>query len=136
MAVHAQLKQVDHSRFLARADDGPAYMIDGGDEACGTTPMQMMLMSIAACTSIDVSHILAKKRVQLAEFQVNIVGEEAQEHPQRFTKLIIEYVFHGKNLKTKALEQAIELSETKYCCALASVNAELESSYRIVTSNE
>ena len=136
MTVQAQIKRGDHSRFIARADNGPAYVIDSSDEVCGTNPMQMLLMSVVGCTSIDVSNILVKKRIQLSEFEVNIVGEEAQEHPKRFTRLTIEYVFHGNNLKTKALEQAIELSETKYCCALATINAEIESSYRIVSSNE
>lgn len=132
MTIQAHLERVDETCFVAKSSGGPAYVIDSGDEAGGTTPMQMLLMGIAGCTAIDVNHILAKKRIELAEFEVNIVGEEAIEHPQRFTKLIIEYVFHGMRLRPKALEQAIELSETKYCCALASVNAELESSYRIV----
>ena len=136
MTIKAQIKRVDESRFIARADNGPTYVLDSSDEASATCPMQMLLMSIAGCTSIDVSHILAKKRIQLTGFEVNIIGEEAEEHPQRFTKLLIEYVFHGTNLKTKALEQAIELSETKYCCALASVNAELESTYRIAETRE
>ena len=90
MTVQAQLKRIDNSRFMARADNGPAYVIDSSDEACGTNPMQMLLMSIAGCTSIDVSNILLKKRIQLAVFEVNIVAEEAQEHPKRFTKLTIE----------------------------------------------
>lgn len=132
MTIQAHLERVDDTCFVAKSGDGPAYVIDSGEEAGGTTPMQMLLMGIAGCTSIDVNHILAKKRVELVEFEVNIIGEEAVEHPQRFTKLIVEYVFHGKNLRTKALETAIELSETKYCCALASVNAALESSYRVV----
>ena len=132
MSVTANLKLIDNQRFVARSGNGPAYVIDSGDDDGGVNPMQMLLMSVAGCTAIDVIGILTKKRVKLDGFEVNVVGEEAQEHPQRYTKLLIEYLFYGKGIRIKALEQAIELSETKYCCALASVNAELESSYRVV----
>jgi len=38
----------------------------------------------------------------------------------------------GSGIKAKAVEQAIGLSETKYCSAMASLNAEFEHSYRII----
>ena len=132
MTVTANLKLIDNQRFVARSENGPAYLIDSADGEGGGNPMQMLLMSIAGCTAIDVIGILTKKRIKLDGFEVNIVGEEALQHPQRYTKLIIEYLFYGQGIRIKALEQAIELSETKYCCALASVNAELESSYRVI----
>ena len=52
--------------------------------------------------------------------------------PKRYTKIQIEYVLHGKDIKPRAVEQAIELSESKYCRAMASLNAAFEHSYRIV----
>ncbi|MFT5658546.1 MAG: putative redox protein [Gammaproteobacteria bacterium] len=131
MTVNAKLKLIDNNRFVARSGNSPAYVIDSADGEGGVNPMQMLLMSVAGCTAIDVIGILTKKRIKLSGFEVNIVGDEAEEHPQRYTKLNIEYVFYGSNIRSKALEQAIELSETRYCCALASLNAELESSYRV-----
>ena len=81
---------------------------------------------------VDNARFLARKRTSLSGFEVNISGEEAEEHPQRYTRLIIEYVFYGRDIRDKAVEQAIKLSETKYCCALASLNAKVTSSYRVV----
>ena len=132
MTEKAQLKLIDNLRFVVRSGSGPALIIDGTDNEGGTKPMQMLLMSIAGCTAIDVVGILVKKRINLSGFEVNISGEEAEEHPQRFTKFSIEYVVYGNDIRVKAVEQAIELSETKYCCAMASVNAEVESAYRIL----
>ena len=62
----------------------------------------------------------------------NIAGERAEEYPKRYTDVHIEFVLHGKGIKPKAVEQAIALSTTKYCGAMASLNADVKTTYRIV----
>lgn len=132
MAVQAQLKWMDGMQFIARAGDGPAVVIDTPESKGGPSPMQLVLIGIAGCTAVDVISIMQKKRANVSAFQVNITGERAEEHPKRYTNIQIEYVLHGKGIQPKAVEQAIALSETKYCSAMASVNAKFESRYRIV----
>jgi putative redox protein len=132
MAVEAQLKWTDGIQFIARAGDGPAVVIDGPESGSGASPMQLVLIGIAGCTAVDVILIMQKKRVNVTDFQVNITGQRAEEHPKRFTNIRIEYVLSGKGIKPNAVEQAIQLSETKYCSAM--LNASFESSYRIVDS--
>jgi putative redox protein len=134
MTIKARLKWTDGLQFVARADKGPAVILDSSDGASGASPMQLVLMGVAGCTAIDIVVILKKKRVQLSRFEIEIEGIQAQENPKRFTNLTITYILTGKGIKPKAVEQAIELSETKYCSALASVNAEVEHNYRIVES--
>lgn len=136
MAVQAQLKWIDGMQFIARAGDGPAVVIDDPESKGGASPMQLVLIGIAGCTAVDVILIMQKKRVKVTEFHVNITGERAQEHPKRYTNIQIEYVLHGKGIEPKAVEQAITLSETKYCSAMASLNASFASSYRIVDSEQ
>jgi len=136
MAIQAQLKWTDESQFIARAGNGPAVVVDSHEGGSGPSPMELVLIGVAGCTAIDVISIMKKKRVNFADFQVNITGEHAEKHPKRYTNIHIEYIFHGKGLKPKALEQAIQLSETKFCSAMASLNAEFEHSYRIVESDE
>jgi putative redox protein len=70
--------------------------------------------------------------VQLSRFEIMVEGEQAEDHPRRYTKIAIEYILHGNGIKPKAVEQAIDLSEKKYCSAMASLNAVFEHSYRIV----
>jgi putative redox protein len=94
--------------------------------------MEMVLIGVAGCSAIDVIMIMGKKRVQVTGFQVNITGERAEEYPKRYTDIHIEFVLHGKGIKPKAVEQAIQLSETKYCGAMASLNADFKTTYRIV----
>jgi len=132
MHINAQLKWTDGMQFVARAGKGPAVVIDSSDGGSGASPMELVLIGVAGCTAIDVIMILQKKRADVTDFQINISGERAEEHPQRYTKIQIEYVLHGKDIKPKAVEQAIQLSETKYCSASASLNAVVESAFRIV----
>jgi putative redox protein len=136
MAKQAQLKWIDGLQFVARAGDAPAVVIDNPESKGGPSPMQLVLIGVAGCIAMDVISILQKKRADITDFQVNITGERAEDHPRRYTNIQIEFVLHGKGITPKAAEQAIQLSETKYCSAMASLNADFESSYRIVDSEQ
>jgi putative redox protein len=135
MAMQAQLKWINGMQFIARAGDSPAVVIDNPESKGGPSPMQLVLIGVAGCSAIDVISILQKKRTNVTDFQVNISAERAEDHPKRYTKIQIEFVLHGKGIKPKAAEQAIQLSEKKYCSALASLNASFESTYRIVDTD-
>ncbi len=132
MAVQAKLNWTGGFQFVARAENGPGIVLDSSDGGSGPTPMQMVLMGVAGCTAMDVVSILKKKRVSITDLHVNISGEQAEEHPKRYTHINIEFVVHGKGVKPQDVERSIELSATKYCSAMASVNADIEHTYRIV----
>ena len=132
MTVKAQINWTEGMQFIARAGKGPAVVLDSSEGGSGPSPMEMVLMGVAGCAAIDVIMIMGKKRAQVTDFMVNITGERAEEYPKRYTVVHIEFVLHGKGIKPKAVEQAIQLSETKYCGAMASLNADFKSTYRIV----
>jgi len=98
--------------------------------------MQLVILGVAGCTAIDVVLIMQKKRTHLAGFQVNIKGEQAETEPNRYTRIHIEYVLVGEDIKPKAVEQAIRLSEQTYCSAMASLNAEFTHAYRILKPSD
>ena len=132
MTVKAQIKWTNGMQFIARAGKGPAVVLDSSEGGSGPSPMEMVLMGVAGCSAIDVIMIMGKKRAQVTDFMVNITGERAEEYPKRYTVVHIEFVLHGKGIKPKAVEQAIQLSETKYCGAMASLNADFNTTFRIV----
>ena len=132
MAVRAHLKRTDGLQFVARSGNGPAVVIDSSEGGSGASPMQLVLMGIAGCTAIDIAVIIEKKRIRMSRFEIVITGDQAEDHPKRYTKIAIEYLLYGKGIKPKAVEQAIELSQKKYCSAMASLNAAFEHSYRII----
>jgi putative redox protein len=132
MTIKAQLKWTDGLQFVARAGNGPAVVLDSSDGGSGPSPMEMVLIGVAGCTAIDVILIMQKKRAAIADFQVNVSGQRTEEYPKRYTDIQIEFVLYGNDIKPTAVEQAIRLSETKYCGAMASLDAEFKTTYRIV----
>ena len=132
MTVKAQIKWTEGMQFIARAGNGPAVVLDSSEGGSGPSPMELVLIGVAGCSAIDVIMIMEKKRAQVTDFQINITGERAEEYPKRYPDIRMEFVLPGKDIKPKAVEQAIQLSETKYCGAMASLNATFETIYRIV----
>jgi putative redox protein len=132
MTIKAKLEWKEKMRFVGQAGDSPSVVLDDTDGKTGPTPMEMVLIGIAGCTAMDVISILKKKRAEVTRFEVNITGERADDHPKRYTKFLVEYMLEGKGLSPKDVERSIELSVTKYCSAMASVSAPVETRYRIV----
>jgi putative redox protein len=101
-------------------------------EQKGVSPMEMLLMAKAGCTGMDIVSILEKKRQPLKDFKVNVRGVRAPEPPRIWTHIEVEYLVWGE-IQPEALEQAISLSEEKYCSVgvMLSKAAEIKSSYKI-----
>ena len=131
MAVSAELKWTDGLQFMARADGSPAVVLDNHEGGSGPTPMEMVLMGAAGCTAMDVISIMKKKRMPVERFEVTIDGDQAEDHPKRYTAIRIMYTFIGKGVKPEAVERAIDLSQNKYCSVMASLNADVAYAYEI-----
>jgi len=97
----------------------------------GTSPTEMLLLGVAGCTGMDVISILQKKRQQVTAFHLNIKGLRSIEHPKAYTRIEIEYVVRGHAIAPDAVARSIELSVTKYCSVIASLKAEIVTSFRI-----
>ncbi len=80
------------------------------------SPVEMLLVGLAGCTGIDVIDILKKKRQVPVEFKIRVRGSQRIDtYPKAYTSFEVEYLLWGENLIAKDVEQAIQLSEEKYC---------------------
>jgi len=79
--------------------------------------MEMLLMGMGGCTAVDVVHILRKARQDLRGCELQLEAERADSDPKVFTDIRVHFILTGKNLSTKHVERAIELSAEKYCSA-------------------
>lgn len=109
--------------FTGTANTGFTVALDAhpnvGGNNNGFRPMELMAISLAGCTAMDVISIMRKKRQDVTRFEVKVHTEQATGHPHVFTSAVIEYIFHGRGLDPAAVERAIELSKTRYCPAQA-----------------
>ena len=122
----AIVKHIKGVTFLGKSDSNHWVTMDGpesfGGSDAGTRPKELLLIALGGCTGSDVITILLKKKVQISNFEMNITADVAEEHPQVFTKINVEYVFYGKDIQGKDVERAIELSQTKYCSVTHMLN--------------
>jgi putative redox protein len=133
MSMLAQVTWVEDKRFVGRASSGHAVVVDGSAEKLGSSPMELLLIGMAGCTAYDVMSILEKKRQSVTGLEVSARAERAEEPPRVYTTIEVEYVLRGREIKPKAVEDAIRLSEEKYCSAsiMLGKTAQMTTSYRI-----
>ncbi len=109
--------------FTATADSGFTLPLGsdprvGGDND-GFRPMELMALSLAGCTAMDVISIMSKKGQEVTGFEVQVHAKRASEHPKVITGALIEYSIMGHAIDETALVRSIELSATTYCPAQA-----------------
>ena len=127
--VEARLNWVDGERFVVNASSGHAIAVDSDRERnTASGPMELVLMGLCACTATDVVNILTKKRESFTGVEVRAEAERAQHPPTVYTAIKLIYTVSGA-VSAKAVEDAVRLSEEKYC----SVAAMLKSTARITT---
>jgi putative redox protein len=124
--------------FIGTNPNGGSVQMGSVDGRPGISPMEMLLLGAAGCTGVDIVNILGKKRKKLTRFQVRVSGKRADQHPKVYTEIEVEYILWGEDLDKKSVEQAIELSEEKYCSAsiMLSATAQIHSTYRILTPEQ
>ena len=123
--------------FIGTTPSGHAQAIDvKGDRKSAPTPMEMLLVSVAACTGADVISILEKKRQDVSDYKIEISGDRRDEHPRAFTKFHVHHIVYGRDVSERAVASAVELSDTKYCSVAATVRpaAEITTSFEIIES--
>ena len=132
--MKAELKQVQGSTFLAKADSNHWVTMDepanSGGSGAGAGPMELVLMGLAGCTAMDVESILKKKRAGMTKLEIEVTAERANEPPKVFTKIHIAYSVHG-NVRRPDVEHAVSLSQEKYCSVAAMLRHSAEISYEI-----
>ena len=116
----------DKDRFVGEAHSGHAMVIDAGEPKTASTPLELVLIGLCACTASDVVSILRKKREPFTGLEVAAQVERATEYPKVFTSIKLVYRVRGK-VSHKAVEDAVRLSKDKYC----SVSAMLEKTAKI-----
>src|SRR5256884_7345298 len=116
---------IEKQRFEGIASSGHKVVVDG-DKAAGNSPMELVLIGLCGCTGYDVASILRKKREPFSSLEVRAVAERAANPPSVYTDIRLIYRVGG-NVSHKAVEDAVKLSEEKYC----SVSAMLQKTAKI-----
>ena len=107
-----------------------------GGKGAGARPLRLLVLGMAGCTAMDVISILRKKRQVVSGLEVEARGTRVDEHLRVYDKIEVVYRVRGKEVDPKAVERAIELSETRYCPALAMIGGVTEITNRYEIEEE
>jgi len=124
--------------FETQTESGHRGYLDSfpkeGQTSKGPTPMELVLVAVAGCTGMDVVDILRKKRLNITGLEVKVTGTRAETYPMVYTELDVVYSVRGKDIPASAVEQAVKLSEEKYCSvgAMIGKTAKINSRYEII----
>jgi putative redox protein len=135
MAVTTSVRWIGERHFVGIDSSNHSVVLSGQAEKIGVSPSEMLLVALASCSSVDVVEILEKKRLKLTQLDVTTTGERDPEPPWPYRRIHLKYRLAGEGLTPKAVEQAITLSQEKYCSVAATVRgvAQITTEYEIVS---
>ena len=133
--VKATVRFVSADLFVGITPSGHSITLDtDSSRSIAPSPTELLLLAAGACTATDVASILAKKRQQVTSYVVEVSGVRREEYPRKFTSMKVHHILTGRNLSPKAVAQAIELSDQKYCSVAATLRpgVEIQTSFEII----
>jgi putative redox protein len=132
--ANATVRWISGKQFIGIDSTNHSVVLSTPDEGVGMKPSELLLVALAACTAVDVVEILAKKRITLTALEIVASGEQDSTPPWTFRKIHLIYKVGGEGLTETAVEQAIQLSEEKYCSVASTLRgvAEITTSFELL----
>ena len=128
------VRWVTGKQFVGTDSNNHSVVLSGDDPHTGVSPSQMLLIGLSACTAYDVLNIMEKKKKPLTMLEIIAEGQQDPEPPWAYQRIVLTYRVRGDGITDKAISQAIELSQKKYCSVAATVSgvADIETRFEIV----
>ncbi|MFT4300305.1 MAG: OsmC family protein [Desulfovibrio sp.] len=136
--IHVEWK--GNMTFEGKDSDGHSLVMDAsaiyGGSNQGVRPMEMLLISLAGCTGIEVGHALNKMRLEYTSFNITADAVRREEIPQIFTEINVEYVVEGESISLDRFVRAFELGAVKYCSVANMLKACSKINYSFVLNGQ
>ena len=134
----ATVQWLSGQRFVGIDSTNHSVVLSSQAEGVGVKPSDMLMIALASCCAVDVVEILAKKRMPISSMEIMITGEQDADPPWTFRKIHLKCRLSGAGLTEKAVEQAVQLAEEKYCSVAATLRAtvEITTEFQIIREGE
>ncbi len=135
MTKEIQMRWLEDLAFESELD-GHSLVLDAdanvGGKDRGPRPKDLLLVSLAGCTAMDVISVLKKMREPVSWFNVKVDSKLTDEHPKKFTSFKVIYQFKKSDgLAPQNVQKAVELSQNKYCGVSATLRDAHEVTWEI-----
>ena len=131
----AKVVWLEKGQFVGTDSSNHSVVLSTRDKEndTGMSPSELLLVAAASCSAVDIVSILEKKKMKLTRLEVQVSGEKNEEPPWAYKNITMTFLLDGEGLTDKAVAQAIQLSEEKYCSVAASLreNVNISTQYRL-----
>jgi putative redox protein len=137
--INATIRYAGDDFYVVESHGGHAQVLEtNGKRGRAVTPVELLLLALGGCTGSDVVATLQKKRQTIVGYRAEITGERREEAPRSFRTIHVHHVITGHNVSERAVSQAIELSDTKYCSVAATLRptVQISTSFEIIQAPE
>lgn len=138
--MNARIKWIENACLLAESPSGHAIVVDGAPEIggrnLGMRPMEMVLLGLGTCSTMDVISILKKSRQQVTDCEIDINAERGDAVPKMYTHIHLCYHISGRDLQENHVKRAVELSMEKYCSVSAMLKQTVNITYEYIIKAE
>lgn len=103
-------------QFMLETGSGHRFIIDDAVGQTGPKPIELVAGALAGCTAFDVvTYLRSKKHKNVTGYEVFVEADQRPSPPQVFTEVRIHHSVTGTDIDAQSVEEAIHLSESKYC---------------------
>lgn len=120
--MKAEVKWVGDELFMGTSESGHTIVLDANGGALAPSPLENVLISLGACSSVDVVSILEKARQDIKGCKVEIAAKRVDTVPKLFSDIHLHFVIEGNEISEKHVERAVKLSADKYCSVALMLN--------------
>jgi putative redox protein len=86
-----------------------------GEAIDGYSPLELLLTSLAGCSSQVVVGLLKRMGQEVQDLTVRARGVKKEIHPTVLTSVELEFEFRGGRVDGASVEKALALSEERFC---------------------
>lgn len=136
--MRIKLKNISNSHSIIKNETGNSISIDNKsvESPKGVSPMELLLMGVAGCSSVDIISILNKQKQSFDDLTIEVEGErEKVDLPALFKKIHADVKFIG-NIDHNKAYRACKLSFTKYCSVSKTLEATAEITFSVYVNEK
>ena len=126
--------------FEVTNDNGHKVLLDNKSKkegkVEGVSPMELLLMALAGCSSIDIIEILNKQKINPKDVKMDVEGDRIPGLvPSLFNKIKVNVRLEGEISPDKA-KRAVSLSFNKYCSVAKTIEYSTPIKYSVFLNGD
>lgn len=134
-----QIKLTHKKEFHSSISNGHGHNISVDNNTDvnpkGPSPMELVLMGVAGCSSIGIVRILKQQKIYFNDLEIIVGGKTKNSHPKVFTEIHAKVYVYG-DVDSKKIYRAVDLTFKKYCSVSLTFSRSVKMYYYVFLNNK